>query len=92
MNGKEIVPVNIWNNGIFVSCNWLIITLVFDDLTNVARFYYQIGVYNLTDGFKNIVDGNDVLTGTDYQNWGDSQDINAEAYILVAENLNLQIV
>lgn len=92
MNGKEIVNIDIWSNGSFVSCNWLIITLVFDDLINVARFYYEIGIYNVNDGFKSIVNGNENLTGTDYENWGNSKDINEEAYILVAQNLNLQIV
>lgn len=92
MNGKEIVSIDIWNNGTFVSCNWLIITLVFDDLINVARFYYEIGVYNVNEGFKSIANGNEVLTGDDYETWGESQNINDEAYILIAEKLNLQIV
>lgn len=92
MNGKEIQDISIWSNGNNVICNWLLITLVFDDLTNVARFYYQIGTYNVNDGFKSIIDGNEVLTGADYITWGDSQDINNEAYTLIAENLNLQIL
>jgi len=95
MNGKEIVNIDIWNNGAFVSCNWFVLTLVFDDLQNVARFYYEIGQMETIDSietFKQIVNGNANIEGAEYQTWGESADINQAAYIIISENLNLQLI
>lgn len=95
MNGKEIVNIDIWYNGAFVSCNWFILTLVFDDLQATARFYYQIGIKQTidnVDSFKQIVDGNTNITGAEYQTWGESTDINDAAYVIISENLNLQLI
>lgn len=92
MQGKAIQNIQIWYNGNFVTCNWFVLTLVFDDLANVARFYYQIGQKQTIDNiesFKMITDGNENITGADYQAWGESADINEAAYIIIAENLNL---
>lgn len=95
MNGKKIVNIDIWYNGNIISCNWFILTLVFDDLQNTARFYYQIGIkqtINNVDSFKQIAVGNTNITGVDYQKWGESEDVNEAAYAIASKNLKLQLI
>lgn len=95
MTGKRIENIDIWANGFFVSCNWFVLTLVFDDLQNVARFYYQIGkeqTINGTQTFSQVVNGNENITGIAYDEWGESQDINKAGYAILATKLNLKLI
>ena len=88
MNGKQINTVAIWANGEIINCNWLICTLVFDDLVNVARFYYELGVQD-EDGFLKVQIVNVSISGEDYVNWDESSSVNDAAYQIVAQKLNL---
>ena len=90
MNGKQINTISIWCNGAIINCNWLLCTLVFDDLVNVARFYYELGVQN-EDGFLKVQIGNVSISGEDYVNWDESSSVNDAAYQIVAQKLNLTI-
>lgn len=90
MNGKQINTVAIWANGEIINCNWLICSSVFDDLRNVARFYYEVGI-NDEIGFFKVQVGNVSIAGDEYIAWDESSSVNDAAYQIVAQKLNLTI-
>jgi hypothetical protein len=93
---KAIQPVNIWAGGQNVQANNLDMYIVNDNLSSSATFYYQL-LSVTTDGEVNtssqsLVQGNLIMDGTDYENWGNSGDINNAAYVWAAGQLNLTLV
>lgn len=93
MNGKNIQPIQIWQNGTFVTANFFALQLIFDNLFNTAKFYYVL--YNKSGTpaiYTQVTDGNSNISGTQYIAWGQSQDVNEEAYTIVAQNLNISII
>jgi hypothetical protein len=81
--------------------------IVNDNLSTSATFYYQICNVEETpappveegQGFSSpiqttqvLFNGNLTMSGEDYENWGDSGDINAEAYTWATQQLNLVLV
>jgi hypothetical protein len=65
--------------------------IVNDDLSSSATFSYQL--LNVTvNGSQSLANGNLTISGTDYENWGNSGDINNEAYVWAAQQLNLTLI
>lgn len=84
----DIQPVTLWVNGQTVTATKFINTLVYDNLSSEAKFYYQLQDSN---DIK-LADGNLDMTGADYTNWNGNPDINLAAYNWAASQLNLTIV
>ena len=89
---KQIVPVTIWINGQELNAEFLNLTIVNDNLSTSATFYYQL--FDSLDGVPTtqLASGNTVIDGTEYQIWGEASDVNNEAYVICANNLNLTLV
>lgn len=95
--GYSIQPIQIWVNGEIKTANFIICQIVFDDLKNTATFLYQIidQVTNAETGNLDnylLLQGNTFITGVDYEQWGDSSDINYAGYEYVCSKLNLTLV
>jgi hypothetical protein len=87
--GVQIQPVSIWYNGQSKQASELDARIIFDDLATTAQFYYELkevveGVIGAT-----LSNGNVSMDGQDYIDWDNS---NEEAYIYIADKLNLSIV
>lgn len=85
---KQIQPVGIWSNGVNLQATQLSLTIINDNLSTSATLYYQL----LSDDGHQLAQGNLTIDGDDYINWGDSGDINNEAYIIAAAKLSLNLV
>lgn len=89
---KQIQPVTIWSNGVNYQANYLKAASVYDDFATSAKFYYQLFNCTTVDGVDNcteVVSGNLTVEGTDYENWGNSGNINEDAYTICANKLSL---
>lgn len=92
---REIQPVTIWSGGQLLQANNLSMYIVNDNLSSSATFHYQLLDITVVDGVtlsKQLTQGNLTISGTDYQNWGNTGDINDEAYVWAADQLNLTLV
>jgi len=93
---KQIQPVNIWINGQIKQANYLGMYSINDDLSSVATFYYQLlkvtTDQNNNTNSQQLSQGNLTMSGTDYEDWGDNDNINQEAYVWAADQLNLVLV
>jgi hypothetical protein len=90
--GVQIQPVSIWVNGQSKQASELDARIIFDDLATTAQFYYELK--EVVDGVSvaTLSNGNVLMDGQDYIDWGSSADINQAAYVYVASKLNLTIV
>jgi hypothetical protein len=93
---RAIQPVNIWAGGQNVQANNINMYVINDDLSSSATFYYQL-LNVTTDGEGNtssqqLAQGNLTISGTDYDNWNATPDINDAAYVWAAGQLNLTLV
>lgn len=77
-----IQPINIWKDGSQLTATEFILTSIFDDLENEARFHYSL---QTTEGYD-IANGN-LDMRDDYENWDGT---NAWAYSWAMEKLGLQ--
>lgn len=84
----NIQPVSIWANGSSTNATQIINTLIYDNLSSEATFYYQL----LDVDNNKLVDGNLYMAGTDYDNWNGNPDINLAAYQWAATQLNLTLL
>lgn len=92
---EQIQPVTIWANGANNQANYLGLTIINDNLSTSATFYYQLFNCVTTDGNQNctqLSDGNLTLSGPEYDAWGDAGDINHDAYVICANKLGLTLV
>ena len=92
---KQIQPVNIWSDGQQKQANNINMYVVNDNLADSATFYYQllkVTGSGETETSEQLAQGNLTMSGTDYENWGDSGDINEEVYVWAAEQLNLTLI
>ena len=94
--GYEIQPVQIWTNGQASSGNFIDASIVNDNLSNYAQFYWVISNV-VTDSEGNqtkqtLAQGNTTISGNDYVVWGESQDINLAAYQYICSQLNLTLI
>lgn len=99
----KIESQTIWKDGKTYEANELSVSIVSDNLSNSATFYYRLSespvevkdaegaVVSYSPG-ATIAEGNVNISGEDYQLWGDSGDVNGEAYSYVATKLGLTII
>lgn len=94
--GHEIQPVQIWTNGQASQGNFIDASIVNDNLSNYAQFYWVIS--NVTtdqDGAESksaLAQGNTTISGADYTAWGESGDVNLAAYQYICTKLNLTLI
>lgn len=81
---KNIQPIKVWKDGAIESATIFNMYISFDDLSTTAVFYYNL----FNDSMVKLAEGKFEMTGTDYQNWDDSNDA---AYAFAATQLNLVI-
>ena len=88
---KNIQSIPIWKNGEIKQANTLQLIIINDNLSTAATFYYQIlSIENEVS--EGLAEGNLIIEGDDYQNWGSTGDTNAEAYTFCANKLGLIIL
>lgn len=92
---KQIQPVSIWSNGANHQANTFNLTIINDNLSTSATMYYQLFSCSEAEGVTNcsqLADGNLVIDGTEYETWGDSENVNEDAYVICAGKLGLIII
>jgi len=93
--GYSIQPVQIWTNGEAQSGNYIEASIVNDNLSDYAQFYWQISSVTGTgedETKQSLTQGNTSISGADYTAWGASGDINKAAYEYICEQLNLTLI
>jgi hypothetical protein len=91
---KAIQPVNIWSGGQSLQANNLDMYVISDNLSSSATFYYQLlKVETIDDNTttQQLAQGNLTMSGTDYDNWNATPDINDAAFVWAAGQLNLTL-
>ena len=81
---KTIQPIQLWNEGIIDNATLFDMYISYDNLSTTAVFYYSL----MGETFDLLASGKIEMTGSDYQNWDDS---NEGAYLYAAYVLNLVI-
>jgi hypothetical protein len=84
---KNIQPLEIWSNGETKVATCLQLYISYDDLATRAAFQYSLCDANLV----NIYEGQIIIDGQSYLDWGSSGDSNEEAYALAATQLNITL-
>jgi len=93
--GYSIQPVQIWTNGEAESGNFIDASIVNDNLSDYAQFYWVISSVTGSgeDQTKqSLTQGNTSISGADYTAWGASGDINKAAYEYICTQLNLTLI
>ena len=91
--GYSIQPVQIWTNGQAAEGNYITASIVNDNLSDYAQFYWQISSVIGEDQTSQIVaQGNTTISGADYQAWGEAADVNLAAYEYICQQLNLTLI
>jgi hypothetical protein len=85
--GVNIQPVSIWANGQSKQASELDARIIYDDLATSCTFYYELKEV-LEEGSSVLSVGNVAMDSEDYQNWDNS---NEQAYVYIADKLNLTI-
>jgi hypothetical protein len=84
---KPILPLDIWNNGETKVAACLRLYVSFDDLSSRAAFQYA-----LCDADNAVIyEGQILIDGATYLNWGTSGNANEAAYTIAANVLNLTL-
>jgi len=92
---KQIEPVNIWSNGQQNEANAFGLSVINDNLSSSATFYYQLFNVTIVDEVENataLSQGNLTIEGEEYTDWNATPDINEAAYVWATEKLNLVLV
>ena len=96
---KQISPVTIWVNGESKVAEYLKVTGINDNYESSATNYWAlftkvVDAEGVDSQGEQIAQGNSVIQGQDYTDWGDqpAMAINAWIYNWVAEQLNLTII
>lgn len=91
----NIQPINIWSNGQSVTANSINARIIFDNLSDYAKFYWELNSETIidTDTVVTVVSsGNTTINGENYVIWGQSADINLAAYEYICNELNLTLI
>ena len=91
---RAIQPVNIWSGGQSLQANNLDMYVINDNLSSSATFYYQLlKVETIDDNTttQQLAQGNLTMSGTDYDNWNATPDINDAVFVWAAGQLNLTL-
>jgi len=92
---KNIQPIQLWQNGHNKTATHLGLTLVHDNLQDVAVFSYRLCEYigqGEDETIEVIASGAVTIEGQEYEDWGETMPANDEAYIIASEKLNLEIL
>jgi len=87
----KINDIQVWVNGEMKTANNLLVRSIADDLKSTATFYWEISFVTEEGAQSPVASGNQHISGTDYENWGSTGDINKEAYAYVAGKLNITL-
>lgn len=85
---KNIQPIQLWVNGNQVTATQFQLQSIFDNLSNMAIFSYQLLDINSTP----IANGELTMGEPTYDQWGTQSDVNEWAYQWAATQLNLTLV
>jgi hypothetical protein len=92
---KKIQPIQLWQNGQNKTATHLGLTLVHDNLQDVAVFSYRLCDYTgqgEDETIEVIASGAVTIDGQEYQNWGTTMSANDEAYVIACQKLNLSLI
>jgi len=94
--GYLIQPVQIWQNGQSETGNYIDASIVNDNLSDYAQFYWNISKVT-TDSEGNetkqsLAQGNCTISGENYVIWGEATDVNLAAYQYICSELNLTLI
>jgi hypothetical protein len=95
---KQIEPVSIWSNGESKVAEYFQVIGINDNYESAATNYWTLFTKVVTEGVESqgeqIAQGNLIINGEDYVNWGDqpAMAINEWIYNWSAEQLNLTII
>jgi hypothetical protein len=84
---KNIQPLDIWSDGITKTAVCIRLYISYDDLATRAAFQYALCD---VDGVT-IYEGQILIEGQTYLDWGSSGDSNNEAYTIAAIQLNITL-
>ena len=92
----QIEPFIVWVDGQEKQADIIVVQCIYDNLDNEAKFewlLYEDGndPQKLTFG-ELLQRGNLIMSGDDYASWGDSGDINQEAYDWACDKLNIKLL
>lgn len=94
--GYSIQPVQIWTNGQAATGNYIDASIVNDNLSDYAQFYWQISSVTTdsegAESKQSLTQGNTTISGADYTAWGQSSDVNLAAYEYICSQLNLTLI
>lgn len=93
--GYSIQSVTIWANGEAKQGNYINASIVNDNLSDYAQFYWQISSVTSTgeDQQKEaLAHGNTSISGAAYDAWGQAADVNLAAYEYICQQLNLTLI
>ncbi len=93
--GYSIQPVSIWVSGQLEQGNYIDASIVNDNLSDYAQFYWQISKVSGSapdEQKQSLSQGNVSISGQAYDDWGQSADINLAAYEYICEQLNLTLI
>jgi hypothetical protein len=94
--GYSIQPVQIWQNGQSETGNYIDASIVNDNLSDYAQFYWNISkVTTDSEGVEtkqSLTQGNTTISGEAYVTWGTASDVNLAAYEYICTQLNLTLI
>jgi hypothetical protein len=85
---KNIEPLDIWSNGETKTAVCIKLYISYDNLESLAALQYSLCD---VDGVT-IYEGQIIIEGQTYIDWGASGDSNNEAYTIAATQLNLSLI
>jgi hypothetical protein len=85
---RNIQPLEIWSNGDTKIAECLKLYISYDDLESRAALQYSLCD---VEGAM-IYEGQILIDGDTYSNWGATNDSNNEAYVIAAAQLNLVLI
>jgi hypothetical protein len=94
--GYSIQPVQIWQNGQSETGNYIDASIVNDNLSDYAQFYWNISkVTTDSEGVEtkqSLTQGNTTISGEAYVTWGTASNVNLAAYQYICTQLNLTLI
>ena len=93
--GYSIQPVEIWQNGQSETGNYIDASIVNDNLSDYAQFYWNISKVTTSedgDTKQSLTQGNTTISGEAYVTWGTATDVNLAAYEYICTQLNLTLI
>jgi len=94
--GYSIQSVEIWQNGQSETGNFIDASIVNDNLSDYAQFYWNISkVTTDSEGAEtkqSLTQGNTTISGEAYVTWGTASDVNLAAYQYICTELNLTLI